>query len=609
MPVSDSYIHLGDKYGLIPAQRTATPVSASWTLSYTMAKYPQAYKRLQAQGYLDTEFMQQTLGTLAALDACWQGHSGTDYTFCLSRMPVIWPSGEWVLSYPYELSAADNIGQGTAAYYGTNKGSTQLTFDRAYWRAKPTANGSEQRFVRNCNWGRTDNFGYHEDFFLDKIRLTGDNSGAYDATKNIIAFSTWKSGEMSKLGRIKIENFNGSGVEVQNGTPFVADYLSVFNCGLYALDLAGCALSTINVGTLSCDDCVAVVKARKGMNDEAGGTINIGLIKNETAITDQSRGLWKGMIPLDLEGQFACTVGAIWMKGGNIHVDSLIVVKPYLSKGDFQQSQLTIGSLKADGYSTLVHEVPYDTTKMGQRWYAVNPDGSAAGMGFRATSVEYNSSLGVTKSTGMTLAKSQVKSPKRMGIQSWNGTAFVPSYDHANGTPAYTLDGGTVTPPTCTWVLGTPVVGQCVNGTQTTTTPYVPSIAGCTPSASKPPDLVTMAPCGVVTPKFSAGPLTTTTATKVPYTASKGPSITMKFTGAKFTLVAGGNSYINDRIYVYGNRFYFLPQAGGIVDLNTPVVATSSNYTLTLPEPYLPAFGIGGTHPTVVFTATSVEMN
>jgi len=81
-------------------------------------------------------------------------------------------------------------------------------------------------------------------------------------------------------------------------------------------------------------------------------------------------------------------------------------------------------------------------------------------------------------------------------------------YRHViSGPPAFAetiyLDDAVAPPPapTCQWVLGTPGAwSTCANGQQTRSTPYVSSLAGCTPTDPKPADRIETQACGTTPP-------------------------------------------------------------------------------------------------------------
>jgi hypothetical protein len=545
-------------------------------------KFPNFYAYLKtAKKWDDAKFLRLSCISAWWNEAVWSNHGvAWDAPQCLSRIGVRPGEGHWLVNYPLAKAHGQYIGEGPQTMYYDKWAATTFQVWKAEWLGP---NVMEMHAMESTTWNMGDV--YTEGSYVDMIGFVGNNSGWYDPTYQEAGLALWDDGEVTGNGRIYSRDHNGYGIRNVRGTPGTFQQLSVFTNALGGVGLIGTELNTINLGTISGDDNPALVVMDAGYGRGGGGVVTMKLGKSESGKRTPNKGqiiLWQkapcyGMINIDgtqmaMDGEF---------------VDAAFVMNTNLNSG----GQILTGLSRGWNCRTLVHDI---TNK--KRWAV----GAYAPMHFSWAS----KSGGVLSDLSLSqqIPGTPVNATDRLGKVPNNG-----QFDYVAGTPTYDITGGVV-PPQCTWILGTPVVGQCINGVQTTTTSYVPSIAGCTPSTPKPPDLVTTAPCG--TPKtlwpvnhVPAMPITTTSTTKL--AAPVGMNATkLILTACKFTVPANTNCWISDALWIFGTTLY-TNMTGAMLPLQSGIQSgVSFSGTIVLPKAYSPQWAIGNNLGTGIMSGT-----
>lgn len=362
-----------------------------------------------------------------------------------SRAGIDAPCGLYHVRYGCLTARGIYTGKGASVSSdatGTMLGGTAIMLDHVGW--------SPRQPNRVCllatNWGRDYNEpgvagqAYQEGVQIEHFRLMGNKSQAGTFAGFTTGVTLNEPGEQSGLRYCMAEDFKGAGYTVFNGTPFVVETCSAFENDGPGLDLWGSnGLCNVRVETESGDNTIGQVRIRpRGAGDVGGGTIRINSLKCEARN--------KLQIPIIIEG---------FMGDLNLIVDGLTadfkgVTCPYLIGGNWTGTQFEINVRGLDlrsGVEALAKSAT--TTLTGGKQYSGN-------------SFVWND----------------------------EGLAF-------KSRSNMVLSTGTVT---CTWIPGAETCAPCVGTTQTCTTPYVSSVAGCTPGGSRPADVVRTQACGTPPP-------------------------------------------------------------------------------------------------------------
>jgi hypothetical protein len=323
---------------------------------------------------------------------------------------------------------------------------------------------SERFLVRNVNWGRADNAGYHEGFTFDGFNLVGvkaptiyggngvNNDGyspaLFDPWTPVHGLGIWRAGEASEIGRVLISGFNGYGAMYVASTPGTTRVISVFNNRFGGIGLIGTDLATMNFGTISGDENPCLIDMRAGGQygaGDQGGTLNVGLIKSETGTNSETfEFYYKGQMIAELRGQFSVNIGAVWYACSFVNTDAAFTVDPRLSGGGTQKAHLKVGTMKGFGYNAFVHD-----TQNHKAW--LTPSGYAAvgfewnnyvepGMG--GASYLFSSSLGTAGNNGVGGVTNNASS--RMDFNRGTATfGTAGTWNYAAGTPLYSYIGST----------------------------------------------------------------------------------------------------------------------------------------------------------------------
>ncbi len=597
------YIDLGSEYAIDAASHGQRAIGEAWDAATCKTKFSHLYARkIQHEGWNDAKFLKLRVFSAAFMDAMWKTSAfGLAAQQLISVANLLLPKGKWLNNIECVLPYGKVMGQGTFMWYPGND-STQISMDSPGWLgglSRPTGVNVPIRasFVSPTYGQSSFVAAYHESFEFENVRLTGDAPGWMDPSYRAYGLYVYDSGETGVVRKVYAEHFNTAGFAFERGTPATADLLTVFNCNFTGIHLLGTALATLNFGTVSSDDCPSLFDMEAYNGREAGGVLNVSCTKQETGVTSEERGPWKGSIVANLRGQFAANFGAISYACAAVSTNTMFFVDPRLVSGVMQNSVLNVGAAKGFNYDLTVQDAANKKGWRGPGSYSgMQLFYSAAGGGY--CEINRKAATQIT-----------VNSPSRLGFFRGVGT-----FDYVNGTPAYSFtgtgstSGGGGTAPTASWVLGTPGAwSSCVAGSQTRSTPYVSSVQGVTPASPKPADVVETQSC-TVNPPSGATSQTINSATSATKVLCSLPSVRkITFTGLRITAgtsLSAFAGYLCDKAYVgFGGLYYDNP---GQTLVRSVVAGTSYNVTLTFASPVSMKYAVGSDLATVPFTATRV---
>lgn len=483
-------------YGLTEMQ-SKLQLSNLGTIDAAKAKYPRAYARLSGLGWTDAKFLTLSAFDAAWMDAVYQGQGGGQpITGVLnSQNHVNVPPGRYWQTVTAEFSGGEYTGAGTG-YVGD--GSVSINTELVVWHELWNGPAGERHCLQSGTWGGAGNFSYVEATRIEGFALNGRSREFATVQFNSSGIRMWKPGEVTFTTDVYARNFRSYGIEMYAPTPHHMGTISVFDNVKAGIGCVGCWGGTVNIDEVSGDDNGAMIESIAGNGSEGGGTWNIGVVKHETCVATSDRA-HRGQAVAVMGGQYAMHIGAVSAASGSCDIDALFVLDTRLTNGTPQNSYVRVGAMKGFNYATIVHDLVNR-----KRWAS---PGDYVALGF-----EWTYRGGGTLTTVPGIASAAACST-RVDFLRTSGT---PS--HTTCTPyRYIIDGpprSTTTvyldaaappppppPPTCTWVLGTPGSwGACVNGQETRTTPYVSSVAGCTPTTAKPADVVETRACTVTPP-------------------------------------------------------------------------------------------------------------
>lgn len=454
----------------------ATLSQLGYTAATAQTKFPQYWVKWKEWNRADADFLRNNWFTAVANQLSWLWGGCNLYTGGM-------PGGIAQNGVPFRVN--DQLRWPFGAFDGTGtflgaRFSTQIQPDHDRWTGDP----KKRNCLVSASWylDQSGIFAYHESGTVDAIRFYGDKRAPYnDASYESCGVVAFDGGEAFRIGLIKSDWFNTAGVKVERGTPCTIQYLSAFGNGKAGIWMVGTALATVTVAEmLTGDDNGAMILMEPGGGREAGGNVTIAQAKHESATIGEGRlhahHKYTGHPFAILRGQFNFECGMLSYASGAVTSGQLFWVDDRLTNGTPQASRIECKG-KGFGYAALLVDSRRGT------YYPAPPDYSAWHMVY--TTVD-----GVLKINDVV----QTPKPFRVGGGPLGFVLPGQSFDFANATPQQ--PGAVVVPPACTWVLGTPGAwSTCVNRSQTRTTTYVPSIAGCVPATAKPSDRVETQAC------------------------------------------------------------------------------------------------------------------
>ena len=393
--------NLGTDYGLTPSDRSVL-VGTKFPSGADTVRLPWAWKALKVQGMTYATFRKLTVATAYLNDAAWANEApGNLGRFQNAFNYLEIPVGCYEVNATCPLPRRGLKGQGSYPYYGENAVTTELIMS-ATWYA---VNGQTERaLLCSPNWNDASNMGYNESATVENIALTGPK---LDDGVTRIGLALRKFGECTYVNQVRSDWFT-YGFVASGGVPLTIGTITAFHnvkAGFAALGSAG---ATINIGTLSGDDNAELFGLHPGYGGSAGGIVNIGLLKIETAVTDEARGPWRGMIAAYLDGQFSVNIGVVSGAAAAVRCDALFVVNPSIPAYGPQGAQLTVGSVAHFGYATALQNIqagtrvasppPYQAYDI--HWNAIGNTFTSTYPGLKATACACKDRLGFIRGTG-----------------------------------------------------------------------------------------------------------------------------------------------------------------------------------------------------------------
>ena len=474
-------------------RKTIAQINAS--LDYNKNRYPECYRWwTEVLGQSDATFMAMTVAS-AVLNQChWTGNGagfGPGVTSTSRNNVEGIPGGEYLVNVGITVLQGRFIGGGTSIGLNGNA-STQFVYDHAGWiDPRPI-----RAVIISGNWGTSQ---YLESCYISDIRVTGNAPHWLDPSYTQHGIALRMMGETAVLDRVYVETCNGHGVWINGAGPGKVNHLTTFDnnlAGLYVSNapdgsVNGNSLGMLQVEHVSGDNNAWVVLNR------SGGAMKIGYLKNEDGLSASRGRPSKDQVSIEAHGWVHMKAGyvtdAVSGPSGPSFVFNSLANKSRVVIDMYEQ--VAANNSVDQGRSAIIADV-----RSKQAW---RPSDQNAGE-YRCMGIEW---------TGFGTASTLVCTEPLVSIP-FNGTTRLgiassyAGYDYAAATPVWDPTGGTVTPPapTCTWVLGAPGAwGACLNGEETRTTPYVSSLAGCTPTTPKPADVVEKRACTVTPPPPSGG--------------------------------------------------------------------------------------------------------
>lgn len=392
--------NLGTDYGLTPADRSVL-VGSKFTAGQDTVKLPWAWKALKVQGMTYATFRKLTVTTAYLNDAAWANEApGNIGRFQNSYNFVEIPVGAYEINATCPVPRRGIKGQSSYQYYGENSVATELIMQSTWY----AVNGQTERvMLTSPNWNDATNFSYNESATIENLALTGPH---LDDGVVRIGLALRKFGECTYVNQVRSDWFT-YGFVASGGVPLTAGTLTAFHNvkgGFVALGSAG---MTCNIATLSGDDNAELFGLHPGYGGPAGGIVNIGLLKIETAVTDEARGVWRGQVAAFLEGQFSVNIGVVSCASAFIKTDAMFVVNPSIPAYGPQGAQLTVGSVAHFGYSTALQNIQAGTRVAAPpqyqafdiRWNAIGNTFVSTYPGLKATACGCKDRLGFIRGT------------------------------------------------------------------------------------------------------------------------------------------------------------------------------------------------------------------
>ena len=383
------------------------------------------------------------------------------------------PDGEYYQTVPALFGMGLYVGAGTGAVDASWNVPTLAT-RLVIWHEKWNDDPNERHNMQSGAWGLNTNAGYLESTRIRGFTLDGDQSSVPNQRFHSSGLRMWKPGELAYVTDLRSNDHRDHGIELYIPTPLHIGTLTTFSNVGAGIACLGCYGGTVNVDLISGDDNWRLIHSAYGNNTEGGGTWNIGVIKSEGAITGGRT--WRFQEVAYFEGQYAVNIGAISHVSAFEQAQTILRVKPKLNSGAGQTCQIVVNALKSKGTN-----------------YALVDEASGRSYGgpgdWQAFAMSYNNrnDAGMVSPMPLNVSTTVPPVPRRIiqGPEAYANTIY---WDDA---PA---------PPPCNWVPGVPVLGPCVNNSQTVTTDWVLSPEGCTPTTSKPAPVISSQVCSTTPP-------------------------------------------------------------------------------------------------------------
>lgn len=458
------------------------------------------------------EFRELYYWTACILDAAYAFNAPnmTQIGFMNTFNRTIIPVGKFYSNMNVPFSRAGLEGQGNFVYGGNGfdhgLASTEIVMVEN-WIDK----FDEQVLLHTPSYflpsGVDELMSYNESFLVQKIRLTGPNKRDDNKVRIGIAFG--RSGEASKWDLIKSDHFD-YGIVARGGVPMAGGVCSVFHNRIAGFAGRGTALATMDVELVSGDSNGSLLRLEPAYNSASGGSLRVGLVKAEDAISPAERGEYSGQIVGWFEGQYHVTLDNVRMSAGSFINDAVFVLDNRIAGTNYgPQGSYLRASGNGFRYNTLVHNLATQTR--------ISTQGDFLSWGFEHYALDDSFH---TNAPGNWAKKPA--GPVPLGALPRDPMTGLPigSFDYVNGLPARTdkIGGGNTTttttkPPVTTTTTSTtttttrpPTTTTTTTSTTTTTTlPPTTTTTSTTTTTTLPPTTTTTTTVGVIDKrKFTA---------------------------------------------------------------------------------------------------------
>lgn len=468
--------HLGRDFG-IDETKAQVRLRDAYTLAQALAKYPKFFEHENATGHND-EWCLDCSEVFAGVEHLkWLTHDGPMTAPNQSRAAIDFPACDFYVTNAISFAQGRYIGTGPNNYY-PRQGGTRFLIWHERWKGDAVRNG-----IQTITNGNTSVSGYLEGARIQGFKVDARREACPTGVTSY-AGTFWDMGSSSFIDQLFARGGLTGGWCFVRGTPASVGTISSFENVGPAVDMIGTDLSTINIFTLECDDNSTAFRVRAGYGRPGGGALNVSLLKAECGKRGKS-----GQIILDSHGATCANFGVIQMDHDQERVDAAFVMDTRNSSNPAQAyiAMVKVGMMRGWNYDLLLQHIDKQ-----EAW--VSPGD------YRPITFAWDSDNGITNSN-RSLAKIPHKATERLGVQTWNGTGWVPAFDRQAGTPKYVntwQGGGAPVPPpvACTgWTAGAwSAWSACVNGQQSRTRTVTATPAGCTGTPpNKPIEVETQA--------------------------------------------------------------------------------------------------------------------
>lgn len=495
---------LDDDYG-VDFLNGSKKLSELFTAAQVQTDRKELWGWAKFKGWSDDEIMSLRNMEAAWHDAFWRGQNGSRDNGYAAATPmpaanITVPAGKFLVSTCLPVGPGIYTGQGSRfsddGQQGHTFGSTELVMDHAGWKL---SRFPEKFLMRTSNWGASDDLGawmHHTVIRHFNFNGARRQTNLVQGQPTTALVAGWEFSEASDIYACFFHHSEGDGLLLKGATPTHISKCSAFNNNGHGAACVGSGNFEFD-GFSGDENGLSLIGGKPGYGLPGNGTITIIAFKYETGTSPKAFRPFKGQAAFSFEGWWTVNI-----HGGTFASTAIYPYAFIHTKGPVNTPSITWDGVQFFGNAPkcILYDEATDTEyTFGGNAYATYHDNG-----------RWTPAYGLKCDWPITIATAK-RTPKGLlqhvgpdGATSWATAGIYSPYGAATPIP----------PPTCTWVLGTPVIGPCQpNGTQEVRTPYVPSIAGCTPSGTKPADQVTSQPCtppttGTVIAKLPADPQT-----------------------------------------------------------------------------------------------------
>ena len=450
-----------------------------------------AWTSQKRRGMTYAQFRTLTYPTVCLLEATWWGNDTPNMVkYWLNAYNMAYmAAGKYTINTNVMMPRGGLIGVNSFGNYDQpdpnyrGYATTELIADDARW---VDVAGEERHLLDSPNalLPGSENHGYCEGFEVRNLRVIGPYN--FSDTRVRVGVFLRRLGSTSRVDNMHVDGWY-DGMVFQGGCTPTVGVVCPFDNERCGVGVIGGALSSGNIALIEGDRNGENFGMHPGYGEASGGVWPVKQIKVEdggsgTGPTVSPNQVWRGTLAMYLEGQYTVTVDAINTSYTHINIDCPIIVNPTIPAYGQQSSLLTVLGGVGVGYKNICHDIlhkTYLTSEGNYKSYAFRHWGDGTFKSDRLPDFIQVKSTNCDKPLGFVVGT--------------DGT-----FSHTTCTPVRNNDPSV--PPTCSWTPGAETCAPCVGTTQTCTTPYVTSVAGCTPGGSRPADVVRTQACGTPPP-------------------------------------------------------------------------------------------------------------